>query len=167
MWGKKANKHYNQSLLYPPRLFKRQLHCSLQAFGKSHSCPAERTVHFVCLRLQFLFSKRKHVQLLTHQWGAFQNCFMSSLFQMYFCFWSMEWPLDHRRDREILEHPAFYLQGHGQSPPLSVKFIFLHLISFSTVKGAYAVEKIVSVFTQLFSRTQENRRTCRVLAITS
>lgn len=69
--------------------------------------------------------------------------------------------------REFLEHPAFYLQGHGQSPPLSVKFIFLHLMSFSTVKGAYAVEKIVSVFTQLFSRTQENRRTCRVLAITS
>lgn len=69
--------------------------------------------------------------------------------------------------REFLEHPAFYLQGHGQSPPLSVKFIFLHLISFSTVKGAYAVEKIVSVFTQLFSRTQENRRMCRVLAITS
>lgn len=66
------------------------------AFGKSHSCQAERTIHAASLRLQLLFSKRKCVQLLVLEWGAFPNCFTNSIFQVYSWFWSMEWPLDLR-----------------------------------------------------------------------
>jgi len=64
------------------------------AFGKSQGCRADRTVHAAGLRLQFLFSERK--QLLMLQRGAFPNHFINLLFQIYSCFWSMEWALSLR-----------------------------------------------------------------------
>lgn len=68
--------------------------------------------------------------------------------------------------QEFVEPVMFYVQGCGQcvSPPAESLFLSLYPLR---LKGAYAVEKILSVSTQLFSRTQESHRRCKVLAITS
>lgn len=68
--------------------------------------------------------------------------------------------------QEFVEPVMFYLQGCGQCVPPPAESLVLSLYP-PRLKGAYAVEKILSVLTQLFSRTQENHRTCKVPAITS
>lgn len=68
--------------------------------------------------------------------------------------------------QEFVEPVMFYVQGCGQGVPPPAESVFLSLYP-ARLKGAYVVEKILSVLTQLFSRTQENHRRCKVPAITS
>lgn len=68
--------------------------------------------------------------------------------------------------QELVEPVMFYVQGCGQGALPLAEFVFLSLYP-PRLKGAYAVEKILSVLTQLFSRTQENHRRCKVPATTS
>lgn len=66
----------------------------------------------------------------------------------------------------FVEPVLFYVQGCGQGVPPPAESLFLSLCP-PRLKEAYAAEKILSVLTQLFSRTQENHRRCKVPAITS
>lgn len=124
--GKKANKHYKlkpalptkaiqeAAPLFPPSFWEiTQLSCRedsslcvLKTFSlqQKEACPAADTSMGCISKLLYELTLPDVLLLLEHEMAS--------------------------GHREFLEHPAFYLQGHGQSPPLPVKFIFLHLISF-------------------------------------